>query len=140
MNLKKLSIILDYIDSGGEIVDFKYDFFQKSLKLVVKVLEDNVEQVFSIIFKNISSLYINNSPGESRLDFDLVSDVEFWELSSIGYIKEGVGQSLYSSYGLFDDYGSNANFFLEIYNTLILLESHLLEINEEQYIIPQLDL
>lgn len=94
MNLKKLTIILNYLDGGGEIVDFKYDFFQKSLKLVVKVFEDNVEQVFSMIFKNISSLYINNGPGESRLDFDLVSDVEYWELSSIGYIEEAVDQSL----------------------------------------------
>ncbi|MCM3226611.1 YxiG family protein [Terribacillus saccharophilus] len=136
MNLKKLTIILNYLDGGGEIVDFKYDFFQKSLKLVVKVFEDNVEQVFSMIFKNISSLYINNGPGESRLDFDLVSDVEYWELSSIGYIEEAVDQSLYSSNGLFDDYGSNATFFLEIYNTLVLVESRLLEINGEQYIIP----
>nr|WP_318539414.1 hypothetical protein [Terribacillus saccharophilus] len=136
MNLKKLTIILNYLDGGGEIVDFKYDFFQKSLKLVVRVFEDNVEQVFSMIFKNISSLYINNGPGESRLDFDLVSDVEYWELSSIGYIEEAVDQSLYSSNGLFDDYGSNATFFLEIYNTLVLVESRLLEINGEQYIIP----
>ncbi len=103
MNLKKLTIILDYLDGGGEIVNYKYDFLQKSLTSCESI-EDNVEQVFSIIFKNISSLYINNGPGESRLDFDLVSDVRFWELSSIGYIKEGVGQSLYSSNGLFDDY------------------------------------
>ncbi|SEN28248.1 hypothetical protein SAMN04489762_1866 [Terribacillus saccharophilus] len=137
MNQGKLLNIFNYLDGGGEIVVFNYDFFRKSLNVVINVLDNSVEQVYNITFKNISSFYINNGPGDSRLDYELVSDVEFWELSSIGFIKEGIGlQRISSSNSLFDDYYSNSTFFLEIYNTLILIESHSLEINEEQYTIP----
>lgn len=120
---------------AGIIKKIDFDLLNGSIKLSVEVIEDGNVKVFEVIFIDVSSHYFLKNSRCNRFSFYEIEDGDYLELTSIDYFDSGVGDininSLTNKW--VSEYYSKANFVIEIWSSILFIESRAIKINAVLY-------
>lgn len=115
---------------AGEITYINFDLLKKSVTINIIVTENEKTENFEVIFINVSAYYFINNNGENRFDFYEVEQDDYLELTSIDYIGREIKEIKINSHSKWvDEYFSSANFLLEIWSSIVLIEAESIKIN-----------
>ncbi|MDF1508546.1 hypothetical protein PZE06_10130 [Robertmurraya sp. DFI.2.37] len=116
------------------IEEIDFNLMENSIRMNLKLTENGNVEYFEIAFKNVSSYSFLKNKGENRFSFDELEDGDYLELTSIDYFENGIGEiSMNSSYEWTKEYYSSANFVVEIWSSLLLIEADIFELNKKTY-------
>lgn len=120
---------------AGKIKKLDFDLLNGKITLSVEVIEDGKVNDFEVDFIDVSAHYYLKNNGSSRFSFYEVDDGDYLELTSVDYYASGIGDIVINS--LTDawvrEYYSKANFVLEIWSAILLIEAKAIEINNVTY-------
>lgn len=120
---------------AGVIKSYEFDILHHRISLNVVVIENGQNSNHHITFKGVSSYHFYHDSGERRLCYLEPDNDDYLELTSIQYFKNGIG-NIYtesSSEKWAKKYYSNANFTLEIWNSMLFIESNKIILNDIEY-------
>lgn len=117
----------------GTIQEFEYNVIMHTIKMQIIVLENNIKKNYEVIFKGVSSCYCVENTRDRRHNLHAFYNGDFLEVSSLWYFKYGIGDICINSIteNWANQYGSNANFCLEVWDAMIFIESNCVVINNE---------
>ncbi|MFN2746773.1 hypothetical protein ACINLE_18475 [Bacillus sp. z60-18] len=118
------------------IEKYEFDMLKNSISFELKTIDNGLETKHKMIFKGVSAWYFIEDSGEDRFNtIDETEDQDYLELTSIDFYKNGIGQIKPSSIeeDWVNQYYSNANFALEIWDALLLVEAKSIIINGNKY-------
>ncbi|QHZ45959.1 YxiG family protein [Bacillus sp. NSP9.1] len=118
------------------IEKYEFDMLKNSISFELKTIDNGLEAKHKMIFKGVSAWYFIEDSGEDRFNtIDETEDQDYLELTSIDFYKNGIGQIKPSSIeeDWVNQYYSNANFALEIWDALLLVEAKSIIINGNKY-------
>ncbi|MBP3041773.1 hypothetical protein J9303_20230 [Bacillaceae bacterium Marseille-Q3522] len=115
---------------------YEFDILKNTIRFELKTIDNGYENKIKLIFEGVSAWYFVENIGEERHNTkDKAEDDDYLELTSIDYYKGGIGEikplSVDEEWVL--QYYSNANFALEIWNALLLIEAKSVIINGSKY-------
>jgi hypothetical protein len=107
-----------------------FDIFKHSLTINIKVFEN---QKHKLLFEGVSAFFFANDIKNRRFN---ITDWENAELSEIHYITTMDDLITYKNeIEGFPEYEASANFFIEIWNSIFLIEAKVINIDDEKYIV-----
>ena len=118
------------------VVDFyEIDILKHLIKFNITVLENGERTSYCILFKGVSSYHFYEDSQERRLNPIEPDEGDYSELTSINFIKNGIGNIKIeaSTDRWVEQYYSNANFVLEIWNSMLFIEAKYITINGVEY-------
>lgn len=134
-------IILDKIQNklnelwAGVIEFYKFDILNHVITFNVTVIENGKEEKYSIKFKGVSSYHFYEDSEEERINPLDPDDGDYLELTSIQFYENGVGDITTKSETekWAEQYYSNSNFVLEIWNSMLFIEASNIILNDIEY-------
>jgi hypothetical protein len=116
---------------AGTILAMDFDLKKRSLKITVRVLENNIESIYDVHFDELESFYYANDQESLENFADESWDV--LELSSIEYLHSDTIniEASSSNHSWLKHYSSKANFMIEIWDSYLFVRSRRLIINDE---------
>lgn len=134
-------IILDKIQNklnelwAGVIDFYKFDILNHAITFNVTVIENGKEEKYSIKFKGVSSYHFYEDSEEERINPLDPDDGDYLELTSIQFYENGVGDITTKSETekWAEQYYSNSNFVLEIWNSMLFIEASNIILNDIEY-------
>jgi hypothetical protein len=121
-----------------EITDIHFDLLKNKISIETNSLQENGD-VYSyiIVFEKVSAFLFVEGPGESRFKIEKHEIGEYLELSSIGFYKNGIGQTQFKSKyeKWIENYKTSMNFGLEIWNSMLLIEAGVININDKKFVV-----
>lgn len=120
--------------SEGVIKDYAIDILHNLITFNVTVIENGINSNYKVQFFNVSAYHFYNNIGDKRLILNEPDNDDYLELTSIQYLSGGVGNfAVQSKENWANQYYSNANFALEIWNSMLFIESSKIMINNVQF-------
>ena len=134
-------IILDKIQNklnelwAGVIDFYKFDILNHAITFNITVIENGKEEKYSIKFKGVSSYHFYEDSEEQRINPLEPDDGDYLELISIQFYENGVGDITTKSETekWAEQYYSNSNFVLEIWNSMLFIEASNVILNDIEY-------
>lgn len=134
-------IILDKIQNklnelwAGVIDFYEFDILNHAITFNVTVIENGKEEKYSIKFKGVSSYHFYEDSEEQRINPLEPDDGDYLELTSIQFYENGVGDITTKSETekWAEQYYSNSNFVLEIWNSMLFIEASNIILNDIEY-------
>lgn len=120
---------------AGVIDSYEIDILKHLIKFNITVLENGERTSYCILFKGVSSYHFYEDSQEQRLNPIEPDEGDYSELTSINFIKNGIGNIKIeaSTERWVEQYYSNANFILEIWNSMLFIEAKCIAINGVEY-------
>lgn len=118
------------------IESYEFDILKSTISFELKTIDNGCENKYRIVFAGVSTWYFVKNAGEKRLNkIAALNEDDYLELTSIDFYEEGIGQikPLSTEENWVNHYYSNANFALEIWNALLLVEAKTIIINGYKY-------
>ncbi len=117
------------------ITKLTVDILRHSIRFDLTVIKNGDEVDFILQFDGVSSFYFVEDAGEKRLYPIEPDEGDYTEISTIHYYKLGVGQLNITSKSetWVKQYNSSANFALELWNSLLLIEASSILINGDRF-------
>ena len=118
------------------IESYEFDILKSTISFEVKTIDNGYENKYKLTFEGVSAWYFIENTGEERLNTKgYFEEGDYLELTSIDFYVGGIGQIKASSIEevWVNQYYSNANFGLEIWNALLLVEAQSITINGNKY-------
>jgi hypothetical protein len=119
---------------AGVVEQLQFDILNHKITFHIKV-NNGIVQKSELIFKEVSAYYFIENSGDERLNLIEPDDGDYLELTSIDYYENGVGlvsiQS--SSIDWVEQYYSSANFVLELWSSMLLIEAKSVTINGKAF-------
>lgn len=117
---------------AGIIEYFQINILKNTISFSIEVIENGQKNKYNLIFNRVSSYYFVHDSGEQRYNILDPEEGDYLELTSIDYYKDGLDikmKSLTEEWA--KQYYSNANFVLEIWNSMLFIEAKSVAINEK---------
>lgn len=128
---KDIKFLLD--DLFGSIIE-KIDFntFNNTISLTLKIIENGKETIHNLEFKGVWSHYYIKDTSSSGIDF---TETNYLELISIDFSPNGISsiECRSNSDEWFNSIASKANFALEIWEGLLLIEARYILIDNYEF-------
>lgn len=134
-------IILDEIQKKlnelwSSVIDYyEFNILKHIIIFNVTVIENGKKVKYSVTFKGVSAYHFYEDGGEQRLYPVEPDDGDYSELTSIQYYKNGIGniktESQIEQWA--EKYYSNANFVLEIWNSMLFIEASNIILDDVEY-------
>jgi len=118
------------------IESYEFDILENTISFDLKTIDNGCENKYKMIFSGVSTWYFVKDTSEKRLNtMTVVDEDDHLELTSIDFYEEGIVQinPLSTEENWVNHYYSNANFALEIWNALLLVEAKTIVINGYKY-------
>jgi hypothetical protein len=117
---------------AGVIDFYKFDIFKHTITLDVTVIENGEERRYNVKFKDVSAYHFYENSGEERINPLELDEGDYLELTSIQFFENGVGDIRIKSKTekWVEQYYSNANFVLEIWESMLFIEASSIIIND----------
>ena len=115
---------------------YEFDILKNTISFELKTIDNGYENKYKMIFEGVTAWYFVENTGEERLNTKAnVKEDDYLELTSIDFYVGRIGQIKPSSIeeDWVNQYYSNANFALEIWNALLLVEAKSIVINGNKY-------
>jgi hypothetical protein len=112
------------------------DVFNHRIVFNTKGIDGGIVTKYKLTFEKVSSFYFLENMGESRFNLLETDDrIDYLELTSIDYHPKGIGLISINSKteGWVKQYISNANFSIEIWNSILFVEDKQVIINGEVF-------
>ncbi|MEK5058709.1 MULTISPECIES: hypothetical protein [unclassified Paenibacillus] len=129
---------------GGVIKEIDFDLLSNSIQINLDVVENGEVNNHSLKFEKVSAHYFVRNNGSERLNyFNEDNDHDnssYLELTSIDYYENGIGKLSVnsSSESWVTEYYSSANFAIEIWSSMLFIESNTLIIDGVQFNLPNM--
>lgn len=124
-------------DMWASIIErYEFDILKKTINFELKTIDNGYVNRIKIVFEGVTAWYFVENVGDERLSTRFNDEKnDYLELTSIDFYKKGIGQIKATSIeeDWINQYYSNANFALEIWNALLLIEAKSIVINGERY-------
>lgn len=119
---------------AGVINFYKFDILKQTITFNITVNENEKKSKYDIIFNGVSSYHFYEDSEERRLHPLDPDEGYYLELTSIELYKNGIGNiTTKSNLGWTEQYYSNANFVLEIWNSILYIEASSIILNGVEY-------
>jgi hypothetical protein len=132
-----MSVIQKNLDdlSASIITDYTVDILRHLIKFDLKVVENGEKKDFVLKFLGVSSFYFVADSGNRRLNLIDPDEGDYMEISTITYFEFGVGKLNITSKSetWVKQYNSSANFALELWSSLLLIEANSVVINGKRF-------
>lgn len=118
------------------IESYEFDILKNTISFELKAIDNGCENKYRIVFAGVSAWYFVKNASEKRLNkMVALNEGDYLELTSIDFYEGGIGQikPLSTEENWVNHYYSNANFALEIWNALLLVEAKTIIINGYKY-------
>lgn len=118
------------------IEKYEFDLLKSTISFDLKTIDNGIETKYKMVFEGVSAWYFIENSGDLRFNTtDSFDDQDYLELTSIDFYRMGVGQIKPSSKeeSWVNEYCSNPNIALEIWNALLLIEAKRIIINGSKY-------
>lgn len=127
--------IQDLLDEiwASEITSYDFDMIRNKLLLNLKMVENGVENQHVIEFLNVSSYFYINGTEDMRTTFGLYEDGDYLELTSILFIKEKANIITVSKEKWIEQYKSEINIAIEIWDKYLFIEAEMIRINGSEF-------
>ncbi|KIV56421.1 hypothetical protein AM501_09705 [Aneurinibacillus migulanus] len=114
---------------------FSIDVLTHTIILNANVIDDDKCVTYKVIFKGVSAFYFLEDYGEKRLNPPEPDNGDYTEITSIDYYPNGIGTISIksSSESWVNQYFSSANFTLELWNSMLLIEARSITINDYEF-------
>jgi len=76
----------------SKVGEFIVDLLNHSMKFSLKQVEGETQHDYTLVFKEVSSLYYISAYTEDRMDMWEPEEGDWIELTSIDYFKNGIGR------------------------------------------------
>jgi hypothetical protein len=134
-------IVLDKIQNklnelwAGVIDFYEFDILNHAITFNVTVIENGKEEKYSAKFKGVSSYHFYEDSEEQRINPLEPDEGDYLELTSIQFYENGVGDITTKSETekWAEQYYSNSNFVLEIWNSMLFIEASNIILNNVEY-------
>ena len=112
---------------GATIDSIDFQLLSDKISLMLSINENEIITKNKLEFREISSYYFLKDIGDDRFNFDEIEKIDYLELTSIDYYPEGIGMiKIIGEEEWINQYYSNANFALEVWNSLLFIEAKIL--------------
>lgn len=111
------------------------DILNHSIKFDLKVINNGEGTFNTLQFDGVASYYFVEDSGEKRL-YPIEPDTgDYTEVTTVQYYRDGIGRIGISSksQSWVQQYFSSANFVLELWNSILLIEANAIIINDKRY-------
>lgn len=119
---------------SGIIKYYQINILDNTINFNIEVIENGQSNKYDLVFNKVSSYYFVHNREEQRHSITDPDEGDYLELTSIEYYKNGLDIKMKS---LTEDwskqYYSNANFILEIWNSMLFIEAKSVAINEKVF-------
>ncbi|MGG3675515.1 hypothetical protein ABEU95_02085 [Heyndrickxia faecalis] len=118
------------------IESYEFDILKNTISFELKTIDNGYENKYKVVFEGVTAWYFVENTGEERLNIKAdVEEGDYLELTSIDFYMGGIGEIKPSSIkeDWVNQYYSNANFALEIWDALLLIEAKSIIINGNKY-------
>lgn len=114
---------------------FNIDVLTHTIILNADVIDDDKCVTYKVVFKGVSAFYFLEDSGEKRLNPPKPDNGDYTEITSIDYYPNGIGTISIksSSESWVNQYFSSANFALELWNSMLLIEARSVTINDYEF-------
>lgn len=117
--------------SETKIQDISFDILNNKIVIIVEPFK---KEPVAIVFDKVSAYYFVNDDGEDRLKIRNPDQRDFTELTSISYLKGGVGKiAINSPFSWTEQWYSSANFFMELWTAALFVEAKTITIDGETF-------
>lgn len=116
---------------AGTIKRIDFNLLKHSISLEIEVIENASVLKYEVIFEGVSAYFFSNNEGDERLQIEPYDEGDYLELTSIHYIKEGIGNIIIESQRekWTKNWYASANFVLEIWSSYLFIEAKSLSVN-----------
>ncbi|MGG5255344.1 YxiG family protein [Neobacillus sp. SM06] len=112
---------------GATIESIDFQLISDKISLMLTINDNEIITKNKLEFCEISSYYYLKDTAEDRFNLEEIEKIDYLELTSIDYYPEGIGMiKIIGEKEWIDQYYSNANFALEIWNSLLFIEAKVL--------------
>lgn len=120
---------------AGTIKTIDFNLLNHSIFLEIEVFENANVFKYEVIFEGVSAFYFSQNEGDNRLQTPLYDEGDYLELTSIHYVKEGIGNILIESprEKWTKNWYASANFILEIWSSHLFIEAKSLSVNGRKF-------
>lgn len=134
-------IVLDKIQNklnelwAGVIDFYEFDIRNHSITFNITVIENGKEEDYSVKFKGVSSYHFYEDSEEQRINQIEPDEGDYLELTSIQFYENGIGDITTKSETekWVEQYYSNSNFVLELWNSMLFIEANNIILNDVEY-------
>lgn len=120
---------------AGTIKRIDFNLLKHSISLEIEVIENISAFKYEVTFEGVSSYFFSNNEGDERLKINTYDEGDYLELTSIHYVKEGIGDIIIESQRekWTKNWYASANFVLEIWSSQLLIEAKSLSVNGRKF-------
>lgn len=120
---------------SGIIESYEFNILKHIIKFKITVIENEKKSKYLIIFNEVSSYHFYNNSEEDRFNIIEQDEEDYLELTSIQFYPNGIGNiKIKSSKELWiEQYYSNVNFVLEMWNSMLFIEANSIVLNDIEY-------
>ena len=132
-----LNLLKEYLDElwANVIDEMNINVFERTIVFTIRAIDDGMVTNHKIIFEQVSSFYFLENTGDDRYKLFERGEESYLELTSIDFHPKGIG--LISIDSKTDDwvkqYISNANFTIEIWDSMLFVETKRVVINNRSF-------
>lgn len=120
---------------AGVIDFYEFNILKHTITFNITVIENGEKAKYGVTFKGVSSYHFYEDSEEQRLNPINPDEGDYLELTSIQFYKNGIGNIATKSQieQWAEQYYSDANFVLEIWNSMLFIEASNLILNDVEY-------
>lgn len=120
---------------ASKITKLEFDLLRNLITINVISEDAGKFNNYNVTFFEVSSYYYTKNNGKSRLTDFSYEEGDYLELTSIDYFEDGIGNITIQAPGKdwVNEYNAAANFALEIWSSLLLIEAKSIRINDSYF-------
>ena len=118
------------------VIDFyEFDILNHTITFELTVIENGKEEKHNVKFKGVSSYHFYEDSEEQRINPLEPDEGDYLELTSIQFYENGIGDITTKSETekWAEQYYSNSNFVLEMWNSMLFIEASNIILNDVEY-------
>ncbi|KEZ47212.1 hypothetical protein GS18_0220420 [Metabacillus indicus] len=132
-----LNLLKEYLDElwANVIDEMNINVFDRTIVFTTRAIDDGMVTNHKIIFEQVSSFYFLENTGDDRYKLFERGEESYLELTSIDFHPKGIGLISIDSktYDWVKQYISNANFTIEIWDSMLFVETKRVVINNRSF-------
>jgi hypothetical protein len=120
---------------SGILESYEFNILKHIIKFKITVIENEKKSKYLIIFNGVSSYHFYNNSKEERFNIIETDEEDYLELTSIQFYPNGIGNIRIKSSKerWIEQYYSNVNFVLEMWNSMLFIEANSIVLNDVEY-------